>query len=263
MIPGDDIRRLARESDLPAGVIEKDYAITWLLHGLYHKLSPLREGMVFKGGTAILKAHFPKTWRLSEDMDFTVVDGQSPDSIRSGYEAVFGLLAESAGMVYNMSDFASGLWTVLLNVHYVGPLRSKNRISQDISRQEKLVDRPVFKEVTHPYPDIEPFQVNVYTLTEILLEKIRSIFQRGKARDYYDVWRLLRENKPEADLGELLIRKCEMNNIPYSPELIFEKKRLSEARSYWVPALGYQTKNLPAFDMVIKDLREMLGFLKD
>ncbi len=263
MIAGEDIRRLARESDLPAGVIEKDYAITWLLYGLYDKGSPLREGMIFKGGTAILKAYFPKTWRLSEDMDFTVVDGQSADSIRSGYEAAFGLLAESSGMVYNMSDFASGFWTVLLNVHYTGPLASKNRISQDITRQEKLVDKPVFKEVAHPYPDIEPFRVKVYSLTEILLEKIRSIFQRGKARDYYDVWRLLRENEPEGDLRELLIKKCEINNIPYSPELIFEESRLSEAKSYWEPALGYQTKDLPEFGTVIDDLREMLSFLKD
>ncbi len=47
-------------------------------------------------------------------------------------------------------------------------------------------------EVESNYPDIRRYRAVVYSLEEILAEKIRSILQRGKSRDYYDVWMLLK-----------------------------------------------------------------------
>ncbi len=68
MITAEETKRLARGQGLAAGVLEKDYALTWLLSGIYHEDSKLRDVLIFKGGTAIRKAYFP-TWRLSEDLD--------------------------------------------------------------------------------------------------------------------------------------------------------------------------------------------------
>lgn len=63
----EQIRRIAREEGLSAGVVEKDYAITWLLRGYYRRDSGLRRSLVLKGGTAIRKVYYPSTWRFSED----------------------------------------------------------------------------------------------------------------------------------------------------------------------------------------------------
>ena len=63
---------LARQQEKPAGVIDKDYALEWLLHGIYHKDSRIRDLMILKGGTSIRKIFFPQTWRFSEDLDFTI-----------------------------------------------------------------------------------------------------------------------------------------------------------------------------------------------
>ena len=258
------IRRMAREVGLPAGTLEKDYAATWLLCGLYDPSSSLKETLVFKGGTAIRKLYFPETWRLSEDLDFTVVGKLPHESVRSGYEAIFEFLSEVSGISYNLSDFNPRPSAIFMNVQYVGPLGGKNRIAHDISLREQLVSDPVRRKVHPVYPDIESFDVKAYSLTEIILEKIRSLFQRARTRDYYDVWRLLKESQFTPDmLGPLLVKKCRINDIPYRPRVVFEERRLEEVKSYWEPVLAHQTKVLPDFEDVIRDLRDGLDFLQD
>jgi len=61
LIPADRIRKIARERKFPAGVMEKDYALSWLLSGIYS--SNLKDIFIFKGGTALSKVYFPKIWR--------------------------------------------------------------------------------------------------------------------------------------------------------------------------------------------------------
>lgn len=255
MITAEEVRRLARERGLAAGVLEKDYALTWLLSGIYHMDSKLREVLIFKGGTAIRKAYFP-TWRLSEDLDFTIVEEVHADKVKKWFEDVFSYLASASGLIFSFGDYNTSHWSILADVHYLGPLGAKNRIAHDITLTEQLVEEPVWKKVEKEYPDLDGFEVKVYSLTEILVEKIRSIFQRGKSRDYYDVWRLLKEEEFDVNTTrKLLIKKCEINNVEYNPGLVFDEKRLAEARNYWKPALGYLTKDLPDFDHVISELK--------
>jgi len=53
---------------------------------------------------------------------------------------------------------------------------------------------------------IVPYIIDIYSPNEILVEKLRNVLQRGKARDYYDVWRLLKEKDfDQGKIGELLI----------------------------------------------------------
>lgn len=262
MISADEIRKIARERELPAGIVEKDYAMTWLLHGLYHDRSPLRGKLIFKGGTAIAKVYYRGRWRLSEDLDFTLDRPLEPEALTKAFEEVFNLLGEISGMGYSLSDFNATSRAVFTNVQYVGPLGSRNRIAHDISRTEKLIEEPQEHRIRPDYPDIHPFSVKVYSRTEILLEKMRSMFQRARSRDYYDVWRLLQETGPgPARLKGLFLRKCEINAVPYQPENILNERRLAEVGSYWTRALGYQVRQLPQFESVVSDLRAMLSFL--
>ncbi|NOR47289.1 MAG: hypothetical protein GQ533_04495 [Methanosarcinaceae archaeon] len=49
------------------------------------------------------------------------------------------------------------------------------------------------------------------SLNITMVEKLRSILQRGKARDYYDVWRLLKEKDfDQGKIGELLIETSKL-----------------------------------------------------
>jgi len=71
MIHSGEISKLAHKLGLGDRTIEKDYVLTWVLHAIAN--SPVKEQMVFKGGTAIKKMYIPE-YRFSEDLDFTLLD---------------------------------------------------------------------------------------------------------------------------------------------------------------------------------------------
>jgi hypothetical protein len=59
LISAEQIKRIAREEKLAAGVVEKDYVLTWLLKGIYLANSDLRDNFV-------INRIFPKTFRSPE-----------------------------------------------------------------------------------------------------------------------------------------------------------------------------------------------------
>jgi len=63
MLSEAELRAIARRLRVSTGVAEREYITDWFLKGLYS--SHLADVMVFKGATAIRKAYYPSTWRLS------------------------------------------------------------------------------------------------------------------------------------------------------------------------------------------------------
>lgn len=259
----NELRRRARKTGFDVATFEKDYALTWLLSGIYWNESKIRDILIFKGGTAIRKIYFPE-WRLSEDMDFTIISEFDPKDLKQGFEEVFISVNRMSNIVYSFSAFNAGKFAIFADVQFLGPMRFKNKISFDISLKEKLIEKPKRINVKPEYNDIPSFEVLVYSPNEILVEKLRSILQRGKARDYYDVWRLLKENDfDQGKIGELLIEKCLITGVDFKNDLFFDYDRLSEAKKFWTIALARLTRDLPDFEMVVKDLRLMLDFIPE
>ena len=258
----DDLRRLSSRSGFDLATLEKDYAITWLLYGIYSQDSKLRDLLIFKGGTAIRKVYFPE-WRLSEDLDFTLLQEVDPLRFRGNLDEALLSLNERSNLTYSIDSFAASTHAVLLDVQFTGPLRFKNRISLDVSLKERLVQEPEWRKVRSGY-DIPEFEVLVYSLDEIIVEKIRSIIQRGKARDYYDTWRLMKEKTFNMrKIRELLIQKCEITEVEFKPQLIFDETRIREAEKFWNIALKRLTRDLPDFYWVVGELKSPLGELLD
>jgi predicted nucleotidyltransferase component of viral defense system len=67
-----EILDIANQTLLTPHVVEKDYALGWLLAGIYAH-EELAENWIFKGGTCLKKCFF-ETYRFSEDLDFTLRD---------------------------------------------------------------------------------------------------------------------------------------------------------------------------------------------
>jgi hypothetical protein len=264
LISAEQIRRIAREEILAVGVVEKDYALTWLLKGFYRMDSGLDDCFVLKGGTAIRKVYFPQTWRFSEDLDFTIARAVESERVRESMQQMFETLFRESGVRYSLESFHLTAGSIIANIQFLGPLNFTNRIRQDVSLREKMVLEPERRPIRTNYADLAEFEVLVYSLSEILVEKIRSIMQRGYSRDYYDVWRLLKEIQfKDSEVKKLLKRKCELNGIRYEPDLLFDEKRLDETRAFWEKGLLYLTKDLPQFEMVISEIRERLSFLQE
>ncbi|MFQ6092333.1 MAG: nucleotidyl transferase AbiEii/AbiGii toxin family protein [bacterium] len=69
MIDKRELLEKSRDRNLPLAMVEKDYVLGWLLFGFSDV-----PALVFKGGTALSKIYFPRTWRLSEDLDFACLE---------------------------------------------------------------------------------------------------------------------------------------------------------------------------------------------
>lgn len=73
MIARAALQQRASEWGLTEEVVEKDYVLGWLLSGIGSH-PRLRDHWIFKGGTCLKKC-FVETYRFSEDLDFTVLEG--------------------------------------------------------------------------------------------------------------------------------------------------------------------------------------------
>ena len=60
-------------------IVEKDYLLGWMLFCISG--TSLSDSLAFKGGSALSKVYFPLDWRLSEDLDFTLLTDDDMPSV--------------------------------------------------------------------------------------------------------------------------------------------------------------------------------------
>ena len=88
-----EILDLAEALDIDPHVIENDYVLGWLLWGTNsHKA--IDDSWLFKGGTC-LKICFFKTYRFSDNVDFTIVDSSHIDG-----DFLLSVLAEIGNRIF-------------------------------------------------------------------------------------------------------------------------------------------------------------------
>ncbi len=253
MIPLAEIKRLAAKNRVPLGTIERDYVICWFLYGV----SKTTQNLIFKGGTALRKIYFPG-WRFSEDLDFSARETMDWKEIKSLLESINKKASES-GVVFEIKSIHVNPEYCMAKIYYTGPLQTKNSFKIDISMNEFLHEKYPSRRVLWEYSDQQNVKIPVYPLEEILAEKLRSLLQRGKSRDYYDVWALLKYHRKKIDLKvtkKIFQKKCEHFSIPFKGvDDFFDGERLAETKRFWERGLAHQIDELPDFDTVIEECR--------
>jgi predicted nucleotidyltransferase component of viral defense system len=86
------------EWQLDVGVIEKDYVLGWVLAAIAAE-PELAETWIFKGGTCLRKCCY-ETYRFSEDLDFTIVEGgpERPDELIGIFRRVTSWRRQESGI---------------------------------------------------------------------------------------------------------------------------------------------------------------------
>jgi len=258
MIPLAELKRLAAKNGIALTTVEKDYALTWILCAL--SKTKYKTDFIFKGGTSLRKIYFPD-WRYSEDLDFTLAKPLDKEEIEAVIESINNVLIKLVGLRLAAKFFHLNQEYAQLKVQFMGPLQHENTIKFDLSFNELLVLPPQEKPILSEYSDREENSLLVYPLEEILAEKIRSILQRGKTRDYYDVWKILKEHFPQINkekTRQVLAQKCEFKNLICNEELLFKKDKIAQATLHWEKGLAHQINALPDFTTVIKECKELL-----
>jgi len=256
VIPLAELKRLAARNRVPLGTVEKDYCLCWFLYGV----SQTRQNLIFKGGTALRKIYFPG-WRFSEDLDFSARETMNRKEIKSLLESI-NEKASKSGIVFEIKSIHVNPEYCMGKVHYTGPLQTKNSFKLDVSMNEFLLDGYPSRSVQWEYSDKEKVKVRVYSLEEILAEKLRSLLQRGKSRDYYDVWVLLKSHQKKIDMKttrDIFQKKCEHFSISFEGvNDFFDADRLEKTERFWERGLAHQIDELPDFYNVITECMRLL-----
>lgn len=263
MIPGREVLELRNEWQIDVGVIEKDYVLGWLLAGIANDAT-LNNSWIFKGGTCLRKCYY-ETFRFSEDLDFTVVDGgpEDPVELAEIFTRIAAWVYEASGieLLIDESSFQQrrnlrNHPTVLGRVAYRGPKASQPppKLKLDITSDELLVERPVARVIGHQYSDA-PLPVDgvlCYSLVELFAEKIRALAQRCRPRDLYDVVHMYRHPDAQGQapsVMHILQRKCTYVDIavPDNDQIMASPYR-QEIEQEWENMLGHQLpKPAPPF----------------
>lgn len=215
MIEPQILRKTARYWNLKVDAVEKHYVLGWILYGI--SKSSIGNSLAFKGGTALSKIYFPSDWRLSEDLDFTLLDdGTDWDRIIDALsDEVPKIIQKECGMTVSLRNNPhTNPQYLQAKMKYTGPI-GPGTIKVEITK-ERFVGNVITKAVPQEF-DYPKFSVKVYGLETLVSEKIRAILERGYVRDYYDVWRMLKEKKfDHAKARKMFYEKCSAKGVKFA-----------------------------------------------
>jgi predicted nucleotidyltransferase component of viral defense system len=263
LIPPGEIARLAHRLGLGDKTIEKDYVLTWLLLAIAN--SPLRDQLAFKGGTAIKKIYEPN-YRFSEDLDFTLLTDISNEMLITEIETLFPWLQREVNIplaVRKVEVHQTGNPAIYLN--YVGPLRgnlTSRFLKTDFTRDEVLLFPLVSASLKTPYSDCakRDEMLHVYSLEEIMAEKLCAILGRTEPRDLFDIHYLLTHHMVDMErVSFQLGGKMHPKGLdPSELEHVLQRRQKSLNRLWEPRLLGQLLTDLPPINTVIRETNRLL-----
>jgi predicted nucleotidyltransferase component of viral defense system len=278
VITREELREAAREFQLDMNVVEKDYALGWLLAGIASH-SKLRETWIFKGGTCLKKCWF-ETYRFSEDLDFTLRDEAHLDGafLALAFDEIGDWIYEQSGIVlprdarvFEIFTNPRGRKAGQGRVGYRGPnarVGGTPRIKLDLAADELLVLEPVWRTIHHPYSDSVPEAMRVlcYAYEEVFAEKLRALAERQRPRDLYDVIHLHRRldlGPDRARVQATLARKCEFKGIGLPTiALLTDRPERQAIEAEWEQMLAHQLPVCPPFAEFWSELPQVFDWIE-
>ncbi|HRZ95507.1 MAG TPA: nucleotidyl transferase AbiEii/AbiGii toxin family protein [Candidatus Moranbacteria bacterium] len=179
-----------KELRYPLMVAEKDYFLALVSKIVYD--SPLRDILVFKGGTALHHCYL-KQMRFSEDLDFTSLDR---DLKLEDVKKIF----EPYDFLSVKKEYVSKATIKIERLTYNGPLGQPNSLKLEID----FIQNVVLPAKDSEYKNIWKVDTKVRTMDirEIAAEKIRATSDRARYRDFYDLFQIFKNFN--LDLKEII-----------------------------------------------------------
>lgn len=272
-----------KRSDTPWEVLERDYLLSWLLAGIAEKPA-LRDNLVFKGGTALRKCYFGE-YRFSEDLDFSGLEGtpvgdEMEHSVEEACATAVQLLDEYAPVEITCERYRErqphpgGQEAFTIRARLPWHSRMQTRVMIEVTVDERILWPPEKLPVIHNYDEPLRAALQVYPLEEIVAEKLRALLQqadmlekrgwgRSRARDYYDLWRVLGTYGDRMDWANFTPRlreKCALRGVAFSGTGdFFNEHILAYVEETWEQSLGVLVPGLPSFDTVAGELRPQIA----
>lgn len=164
----------------PLAIAEQDYFLALVLKILYS--SPLKDVLVFKGGTALHHTYLPQL-RFSQDLDFTALRKVTIDELK--------LVFDEYEFLEIKKHYTSSATVKIERLLYRGVLDmpASLRLEIDFTQNVVLPSRDM-KYKNHYNVDAK---ASVMDIREICAEKIRAMNERYRYRDFYDFGMIMRK----------------------------------------------------------------------
>ena len=272
MITKQELLRIAGEKQIDPTVIERDYALGWVLWGISRN-ETFSKRLVFKGGTSLKKCWF-EDYRFSEDLDFTAQQTVQEGEIRGSLDAMIAEVSEASNLHFEKDrtevkqtlDF-EGKESYKATTYFSGPrgdIRNPLRIKFDITHYEKVILPPIRRKVIHRYSDAKDCEseITTYCIEETLGEKLRALLQRSRPRDYYDIWHVL-HNKTDTlnktKIVKVFKEKAEYKNVPFEDvESLIGDDKYNAIEPYWSSQLGHQLSYVPKPQLIREEFNRLV-----
>lgn len=217
------IAAAARAAGKPQWIIEKDWALSYVLLGLA-SVPELRKELVFKGGTCLRKMYF-HGYRFSEDLDFSA-RSQQPcaqllDQLRDATSVTLERMAEFGPFQMNIRSkperdvHPRGQCAFDLHVQFPWMPSPQLKLKIEITANEPILHAIAERMLIHEF-DEEKFapSLSCYSLEEVAAEKLRALLQSRKhlvekgwvnnrPRDVYDLAYLREQSEYKIDWVEV------------------------------------------------------------
>jgi uncharacterized protein len=256
MISYAKIQRIASQKGVSEKTIEKDYFIELILFFLARE-KYFQDILVFRGGTALKKIYFPD-YRFSEDLDFLAAD---KEGLTKCAETLNGILvkigAEYPIQLGKRSDYKKDRLQVFIIYNLIPEIRGNKELKVDILKDNFL---PAFekKGILFQYDEFKErkLELNSYILESVASDKISRILDvDNEPRDVYDLLHILRSDIDSFKIKREL--KKRFGYEAYLPNLLNEIGKEAYRKS-WEIRLSHQIVDLPNYEIVVKELRELI-----
>src|SRR3990167_3090004 len=229
------IQEMAKLKSVHQNIIEKDYALSYVLAGIANQ-SELSHSLIFKGGTALKKIFFGD-YRFSEDLDFSTIHAPKDIALENALKGAMKYV-EKLLNTYGAFDIQlkrkperdahpQGQEAFVVGIKFPWHPVPQCNIKIEITHDEPVILAPEYKSILHGYEEEIDCVVACYHIEEIIAEKLRALLQtqekliargwnRPRARDYYDLWNVLKNYSASVDsvrLMQTLDKKCQHRDV--------------------------------------------------
>jgi predicted nucleotidyltransferase component of viral defense system len=272
--------RVVRATGAPHHVVLKDYALSYLLAGIYSD-PELAGDLVFKGGTCLRKCFFAD-YRFSEDLDFTLREGWDEPRLVA---ALVAATETAASLARHSGAFRFAVERrehqqphpfrqLDFRIRVDFPTGATLPIKVEMTQDEPIVLPTTLASLIHQFEGEDlAAEIQAYSLDEIAVEKLRALVQTrqilgqrnwaSRARDLYDLYFLWRQDSVAINWAGLrgpLKVKAQARGVEFAGPADFHDDRVLNAyRPQWEQRLAGFVRDLPPFDEAVGALDEILS----
>ena len=249
------LKQIAAETNTALWIIEKDYALSYLLSAIF-KVPLFADSLVLKGGTGLKKAYFQE-YRFSEDLDFSTRVELKAADIQNSIDMAVSVMEQdlqerepffiqSEPLVLREPHPGKQI-AYIVRVQFPYHREPVCRLKVEITVDEPILISPETRPILHNYEEAISTHIKVYHLAEITTEKYRALLQsldrlhkkgwgaNRVCRDYYDLWSILkRADLSNHNIPVLLDKKSAVRGVTFeSTDQFFDEALLEVAKNEW------------------------------